>query len=108
MITCDGKVPFALSWPSDAGPPGVLRGRLERGEQVVTAEIGPPLGADPDAIGRSLEPLRGWVDAVNITDNQGAHVRMASWAGSLLALAAGVAPVMQVTCRDRNRIALQS
>ena len=57
---------------------------------------------------RKVEPLRGWVDAVNITDSQGAHARLSNWAGSLLALAAGVEPVMQVTCRDRNRIALQS
>ena len=48
------------------------------------------------------------MDAVNITDNAGAHVRMASWAGSLLAAEAGVEPVMQLTCRDRNRLALQS
>jgi methylenetetrahydrofolate reductase (NADPH) len=52
--------------------------------------------------------LRGWVDAVNITDNQGSNVRMASWAGSLAAIQAGLEPVMQMTCRDRNRIALQS
>ena len=88
--------------------PGVLRGRLESGEFTVTAEITPPRGADPKAVGRKVEPLRGWVDAVNITDNAGAHVRMASWAGSLLAAQAGVEPVMQVTCRDRNRLALQS
>jgi methylenetetrahydrofolate reductase (NADPH) len=48
------------------------------------------------------------VDAVNVTDNQGSNVRLASWAGSLAALAAGLEPVMQMTCRDRNRIALQS
>jgi methylenetetrahydrofolate reductase (NADPH) len=88
--------------------PGVLRGRLESGEFTVTAEITPPRGADPKAVGRKVEPLRGWVDAVNITDNAGAHVRMASWAGSLLAAQAGVEPVMQLTCRDRNRLALQS
>src|SRR6202044_469604 len=57
---------------------------------------------------RKVAALRDWVSAVNITDNQGASVRLASWAGSLAALAAGVEPVMQVTCRDRNRIALQS
>jgi methylenetetrahydrofolate reductase (NADPH) len=101
----------APAWPgggpaSPAGP--VLRRRLESGEVTVTAEIGPPRGADPDAIRRKVEPLRGWVDAVNITDNQSAFVRLSSWAGSLLALAAGVEPVMQLTCRDRNRIALQS
>jgi methylenetetrahydrofolate reductase (NADPH) len=85
-----------------------LRSRLASGEAVVTAEIGPPRGADPAAIGATAGPLRGWVDAVNVTDNQGAFVRMSSLAGSVLALAAGVEPVMQLTCRDRNRIALQS
>jgi len=85
-----------------------LRGRLASGEVVVTAEIGPPRGADPAAIGATAGPLRGWVDAVNVTDNQGAFARMSSLAGSVLALAAGMEPVMQLTCRDRNRIALQS
>src|SRR5215475_258733 len=85
-----------------------LRSSLESAPTTVTAEVGPPRGADPEAIGRKVEPLRGWVDAVNITDGQGAHARLSNWAGSLLALAAGVEPVMQVTCRDRNRIALQS
>jgi methylenetetrahydrofolate reductase (NADPH) len=89
-------------------PGGVLRSRLESGQFAVTAEISPPRGADAKAIRRKVEPLRGWVDAVNVTDNAGAHVRMASWAGSLLAAQAGVEPVMQVTCRDRNRLALQS
>ncbi len=92
--------------PRSAG--GVLRGRLRSGDVVVTTEIGPPRGADPDAIRRKVEPLRGWVHAVNITDNQSAFARLSSWAGSLQALAAGIEPVMQVTCRDRNRIALQS
>ena len=87
---------------------GALVHRLAAGEFAVTAEAGPPRGADGGVIARTVEPLRGWADAVNITDNQGANVRMASWAGSLLALAAGVEPVMQLTCRDRNRIALQS
>jgi len=89
-------------------PAAGLRARLESGGFAVTAEIGPPRGADPGAVGRKAEALRGWVDAVNITDNQGAHVRMASWAGSLLAAQAGIEPVMQLTCRDRNRLALQS
>jgi methylenetetrahydrofolate reductase (NADH) len=89
-------------------PGGGLRSRLDSGRFAVTAEISPPRGADPGAVRRKAEPLRGWVDAVNITDNAGAHVRMASWAGSLLAASAGVEPVMQVTCRDRNRLALQS
>ena len=74
------------------------------GAQRVFSRLGDP----PGALLRKLAPLRGWVDAVNITDNAAAHVRMASWAGSLLAAQAGIEPVMQLTCRDRNRLALQS
>jgi methylenetetrahydrofolate reductase (NADPH) len=85
-----------------------FRAALESGAFTVTAEIGPPRSADADAIRRKVSPLRDWVTAVNITDNQGASVRLSSWAGSLLAMAAGVEPIMQLTCRDRNRIALQS
>ena len=85
-----------------------LRARLDSGAFAVTAEIVPPRGADPEALRRKVTPLVGLVDAVNITDNAGAHVRMASWAGSLVAAEAGVEPVMQLTCRDRNRLALQS
>jgi methylenetetrahydrofolate reductase (NADPH) len=55
-----------------------------------------------------VAPLRDWVTAVNITDNQSAHARLSSLAGSLAVAAAGVEPIMQLTCRDRNRIALQS
>ena len=85
-----------------------LRERLASGGFAVTAEISPPRGASTDPITRTATLLRGWVDAVNITDNQGSNVRLASWAGSLAVLAAGLEPVMQMTCRDRNRIALQS
>ncbi len=87
---------------------GRLRRRLESGSFAVTAEIRPPRSADPDLIRRGAGSLDGWVDAVNITDNQSSFVRLSSFAGSLIAMAAGVEPVMQVTCRDRNRIALQS
>ena len=85
-----------------------LRAAVASGRFVVTAEIGPPRGVDPGAIERAAHRLRGWVDAANITDNQGAHVRLSSLAGAVLAHRAGVEPVMQLTCRDRNRIALQS
>ena len=85
-----------------------LRKRLESGGFAVTAEISPPRGASTDPITDTARLLRGWVDAVNVTDNQGSNVRLASWAGSLAVLAAGVEPVMQMTCRDRNRLALQS
>lgn len=89
-------------------PGGGLRRALASGRFVVTAELGPPRGADGAAITRKAELLRGWVDAANVTDNQGAHVRMASIGGAVLAQRAGLEPVMQLTCRDRNRMALQS
>jgi methylenetetrahydrofolate reductase (NADPH) len=92
---------------SDAAP-GMLAETLRSGRFAVTAEIGPPRGADPSVIVSKAEALRGWVDAANITDNQGGYTRLSSWAGSVLALGAGVEPVMQLTCRDRNRMALQA
>lgn len=92
---------------SDTGASG-LRQAFAARRFAVTAEIGPPRGADAGPIRRKVALLRGWVDAVNITDNQNATVRLSSWAGSIAALAAGVEPIMQITCRDRNRIALQS
>lgn len=91
-----------------AGGEGRLRAAIRAGRFAVTAEIGPPRGADADAVRRKAAVLRGHVDAANITDNQGAHARLSSWAGSVLALECGVEPVMQMTTRDRNRIALQS
>ena len=85
-----------------------LRERLAVGGFAVTAEISPPRGASTAKITQTAGPLKDWVDAVNVTDNQGSNVRLASWAGSLALLNAGLEPVMQMTCRDRNRIALQS
>jgi methylenetetrahydrofolate reductase (NADPH) len=107
----DGERSNTSSLPlsrTTADQPGALRRRLAAGEFAVTAEIGPPRGADTTPISRKAAALRAWVDAVNITDNQSAAVRLSSLAGSLTALAAGVEPIMQLTCRDRNRIALQS
>jgi 5,10-methylenetetrahydrofolate reductase len=75
---------------------------------VVTAEIGPPQSADPEVIRRKARLLRGVVDAANITDNQTAIVRMSSIASAVLALQEGVEPIVQMTCRDRNRLAMQS
>jgi methylenetetrahydrofolate reductase (NADPH) len=85
-----------------------LSDRLASGAFAITAEISPPRGAGTASVTATAGLLRDWVDAVNVTDNQGANVRLASWAGSLATLAAGLEPVMQMTCRDRNRIALQS
>jgi 5,10-methylenetetrahydrofolate reductase len=81
---------------------------LRAGHFVVTAEIGPPQSADPEVIRRKARLLRGVVDAANITDNQTAIVRMSSIASAVLALQEGVEPIVQMTCRDRNRLAMQS
>jgi len=81
---------------------------LLRGEFAVTAECGPPKGADPDAVIRKAELLKGKVDSVNVTDNQTAIVRMSSMAACSILKSIGIDPILQVTVRDRNRIALQS
>ena len=81
---------------------------MAAGEFVVTAELGPPKSADPEIIKTKANHLRGWVDAVNITDNQTAIVRVSSLCASKLALDLGLEPIMQLTCRDRNRLAMQS
>jgi len=75
---------------------------------AVTAEIGPPKGADPLKIRDKAILLEGCADAFNITDNQTAVVRMSSLAGSVILLQMEMEPIMQMTCRDRNRIGLQS
>jgi methylenetetrahydrofolate reductase (NADPH) len=85
-----------------------LKRILDMGELAVTAECGPPKGADPDAILRKADLLSGKVDAINVTDNQTAIVRMSSLAACSLLLSRGLEPVLQVVVRDRNRIALQS
>jgi methylenetetrahydrofolate reductase (NADPH) len=85
-----------------------LKKVLEKGEFAVTAECGPPKGADPDIVLKKAEYLRDKVDAVNVTDNQTAIVRMSSLAACSLLRHAGLDPVFQMVTRDRNRIALQS
>lgn len=81
---------------------------IEKGEFVVTAELGPPMSASPEIIAEKASILSGTADAFNITDNQTAVVRMSSIATAKLCLDSGLEPVMQMVCRDRNRIAMQS
>jgi methylenetetrahydrofolate reductase (NADPH) len=81
---------------------------LSLGKFAITAEIGPPKGADSNKIKEKAEILKGYADAYNITDNQTAVVRLSSMGGSFLLLRLNLEPIMQMTCRDRNRIALQS
>lgn len=81
---------------------------LESGRFAVTAEVGPPKGTSSAVIRRKGEQLRYHCDALNVTDNQTAIVRMSSIAGCTILRALGVDAVMQMVCRDRNRIAIQS
>jgi 5,10-methylenetetrahydrofolate reductase len=81
---------------------------LESGRFGVTAEAGPPKGTSAAVVQKKGEMLRNCCDAVNVTDNQTAIVRMSSLAGCILLKQTGVEPVMQMVVRDRNRLALQS
>lgn len=85
-----------------------LRDALKNGKFAVTAEIGPPKGTDIKEFLDNAELLRGRVDAVNITDQQSAVMRLGSLASCVLLKERGIEPIFQMTCRDRNRIALQS
>jgi methylenetetrahydrofolate reductase (NADPH) len=81
---------------------------LESGGFVVTSECGPPRGADPEVIRKKGELLKGIVDAINVTDNQTSVVRMSSLASCVILKGMGFDPILQMVCRDRNRIAIQS
>jgi len=81
---------------------------LREGHFAVTGELGPPQGADPEVIREKAALLKGYVDAVNITDNQTAIVRMSSIGAGTLVLQEGLEPIIQMTCRDRNRLAIQA
>jgi len=85
-----------------------FREKLAAGKFVVTCEVGPPKGVDVSDMRRSAERVRGKVDAVNVTDQQSSVMRLGSLAGCILLKQWGMEPVLQMTCRDRNRIALQS
>jgi methylenetetrahydrofolate reductase (NADPH) len=81
---------------------------LEAGHFAFTGELGPPRGTNANEVREKASHLKGKVDAVNITDNQTAVVRMASWAASLILIQEGLEPNFQMVCRDRNRLAMQS
>jgi methylenetetrahydrofolate reductase (NADPH) len=81
---------------------------LTAGKFAVTAELGPPQNANPEAIKKKAQHCLGNVEGANITDNQTAIVRMSSIAAAAIAISCGVEPVVQMVCRDRNRIAMQS
>jgi methylenetetrahydrofolate reductase (NADPH) len=81
---------------------------LRAGHFAATGELGPPSSADRNVIEKKAQYLKGNVDSVNITDNQTAVVRMSSIAVGVMLMGMGIEPNIQMTCRDRNRIAIQS
>lgn len=85
-----------------------LQQKLESGGFALTSEVCPPKGSDCAAFITEASKLAGIVDALNVTDNQGAHMRISPLAASALLIREGIEPVCQLTCRDRNRLALQS
>ena len=86
---------------------GRLESVLAAGGFAVTAEITPPLSADPAELLKRADPLKGLADAVNVTDGAGARAHMSALAGAAILAEAGIEPVLQFTMRDRNRMALQ-
>jgi len=81
---------------------------LTAGHFAFTGELGPPRGTDAEEVRKKAAFLKGNVDAVNITDNQTAVVRMASWAACIILIQEGLEPNFQMVCRDRNRLAMQA
>jgi len=85
-----------------------LEAVLNSGKFAVTAELGPPKSANKEFVIKRAQILKDHIDAANLTDNQTAIVRMSSIAASRIVMDQGLEPVIQITCRDRNRIAIQS
>jgi methylenetetrahydrofolate reductase (NADPH) len=81
---------------------------LKAGHFAFTGECGPPKGANVEHLKEKAAHLKGMVDAVNLTDNQTAVVRMSSWAAATILIQEGIEPNFQLVCRDRNRLAIQS
>ena len=107
LISEDKPAP-CLAFDAPVQPSGSrLEALLASGAFVVTAELAPPDSADPADVLARLDPFRGCVDALNVTDASGANCHMSSLSASVLLAQAGCEPVMQIGCRDRNRIAIQ-
>ena len=84
-----------------------LQARLSSARFVMTAEVVPPISCDPRDLLHKAAPLKGLADAVNVTDGAGARAHMGALAAAAILLNAGLEPILQLTCRDRNRIGLQ-
>jgi methylenetetrahydrofolate reductase (NADPH) len=81
---------------------------LSAGHFALCVEVSPPVGPNPEAVQKQINLLKGYGDAYNVTDNQSATVHMSSLAVSIMLKQAGMEPIVQFTCRDRNRLGLQA
>jgi 5,10-methylenetetrahydrofolate reductase len=103
--------PLDAGAPLDPLPGHSSRGRLERvlrrGEFAVTSELNPPDSADPNEVYERASIFEGWVDGINAVDASGANCHMSSVAICALLTRMGYAPILQIACRDKNRIAIQ-
>jgi methylenetetrahydrofolate reductase (NADPH) len=90
-----------------SSPASALEQRLREGRFVLTAEVVPPAACDADGLLEKARPLAGLADAVNVTDGAGARAHMGATAAAALLAREGIEPILQLACRDRNRIALQ-
>ena len=88
--------------------PALCKTDCARGQFVMTAELAPPVSCDAQELLRKAAALKGLADAVNVTDGAGARAHMSALAAASLLIGAGIEPILQLTCRDKNRIALQS
>src|SRR3954464_7418707 len=84
-----------------------LQARLRSGQFVITAEITPPVSTDPAEFLRRAMPLKGLLTALDVTGGRGAKVHLSSLATAHFLVTSGIEPIFQMTCRDRNRLALQ-
>ena len=111
MMNTHDQVPGDPAAPLPELPGHSSRSRLERilrrGEFAVTAELNPPDSADPQEVYDRAEIFEGWVDGINATDGSGANCHMSSVGICALLTRMGYSPVLQISCRDRNRIAVQ-
>ncbi len=93
---------------SQPAPGSNLQRVLEAGEFALAVEISPPVGPNPGALLRQANSVRGYADVYNVTDNQSARIHLGSLPACILLQQAGLDPVVQFTCRDRNRLGLQA
>jgi 5,10-methylenetetrahydrofolate reductase len=111
MIRQRDENPAGIDLPLEPLPGHSSRGRLERvlrrGEFAVTAELNPPDSANPEDVYNRARVFDGWVDGINAVDASGANCHMSSVGICALLTRMGYAPIMQISCRDRNRIAIQ-